>query len=78
MLGSTVFIFERFLSRHDFLSFELKKEYTVSAITKGYVCNAGIELTGTCLSLDKLFQAVRIYYGTKKNVETARQHKFEC
>ncbi len=77
-LGSTVLIFESFLSWHDFSSFKQKKGNTISAISKVYDCNAGIELAETRLSLDKRIQAVRIYYGAKNVVETVRQLQFEC
>ncbi len=71
-LGSVMFIFERFLSRHDFLSFQ-KKENTASAISK--VCDgyAGIELAEARLSLDKRIQAVRIHYLTK-NAQKLREN----
>ncbi len=72
-----VFIFERFMFWHDLLNFKQKKENTVSAISKGYVCKAGIELAETRLSSGKRSQAIRIYFGTKTVVETVRQHEFE-
>ncbi len=53
-------IFESFLSCRDFPSFKQKKGYTVSAISKVYDCNPGIEMAKTRLSLDKRIQAVRI------------------
>ncbi len=58
--------------------FKQKKENTVSAISKVYGCNAGIELAETRLSSVKRSQAVRIYYGTKTAVETVRQPEFDC
>ncbi len=78
MLGSMVFIFERFLSWHDFLTFKQKKENTESAISKVYDCNAGIELAETRLSLNERIHAVRIHYLTKNAVKTVRQLQFEC
>ncbi len=77
-LGSTVFIFEHFLSRHDFLSFRQKKENTASAISK--VCDryAGIELAEARLSINKRIQAVRIHYLTKNAAETMRKLQIEC
>ncbi len=69
--GSTVFIFERFLSWQDCLCFKQMKENAVSTISKVCDCKGGIELAERRLSLDKRIQA-----GSIRNVvETVRQLK---
>ncbi len=76
-LGLMVFIFESFLSWHDFLSFRYRRRrITVSTISNVYDCNAGIALAETRLCLDKRIQAVGTYYATKNAVETVIQLKF--
>ncbi len=73
-----MFIFESFLSRHNFLSFRQKKGNTGNAISKVFDRYAGIELAEACLSSDKRILAVRIHYLTNNAVEIVRKLQFEC
>ncbi len=72
-----MFILERFFVLARFPEFQVEEGEYCERNFESLWFQAGIEFTETRLSSDTCLQAVRIYYGTKNVIETARQLQFE-